>query len=616
MDLETGLAHKRSSSNINNDDLDGEEIKQQNWVKHGLFLFFFCCVSAGVGVGTFFGTYNQQLTSFQTQFQSSATQLQVEILAGLVQKVAASRLIRKMIGHAAKLGCGTTSGEAPPFMTLPGFQEYAEEISFLAGSPRAIEWAPLVDTTNAATRLSWEVWSKKNIAVQTTGFDPSVFKTINTTAYTYGIYNKTSATTKARAGDVIPGADPRFDHWLFPIWQAAPLINNSGVMFLDVHQFVGTRMKTIEKVLAAGYGSDGGFTDLIQLVQDNYFRPSTILFAPVYSISPTPTLLGLTNIVFSWDELLLNALPTSLKRVDMVLTTKTTTFTLAVDQGKVTIVGQGDLHDPSMSLYGQAIVLDYSVYSLSSATDFRITVYPSSDFYNQYITKYPFNLSIGAAIICFAFVSILYFVIQATKTYQAAIRSEKENTLVALLDAKKSYVRYISHEMRTPLNAATLGLNMVVTQMKKKRRPTQAEQELVETLSDIRLACSTAVDILNDLLSFEKLESGILDLHRENISALKFMKEGIVMFSAQAKEKGVMLDLVSTVDEKTLEWYPNAIPLRSNDEFSCDRFKMDQVQSLAIACCVVGVFWIILSFVFSIVHSLVFLLFCHLSGIA
>ena len=146
-----------------------------------------------------------------------------------------------------------------------------------------------------------------------------------------------------------------------------------------------------------------------------------------------------------------------------------------------------------------------------------------------------------------------------------------------LLEAKKSYVRYISHELRTPLNAATLGLNMVVTQLKKKRRPTPVEAEMCETLSDIRLACSTAVDILNDLLSFEKLESGILVLHRENIAVIKFMKEGIVMFSAQAKEKGVMLDLLSTIDEGTMKKYPKARFLRENDEFSCDRFKMDQV---------------------------------------
>ena len=61
-------------------------------------------------------------------------------------------------------------------------------------------------------------------------------------------------------------------------------------------------------------------------------------------------------------------------------------------------------------------------------------------------------------------------------------------------------------ELRTPLNAATLGLNMVVTQMELNKSPTPADEEMCETLSDIRLACSTAVDILNDLLSFEKLE--------------------------------------------------------------------------------------------------------------
>ena len=152
-----------------------------------------------------------------------------------------------------------------------------------------------------------------------------------------------------------------------------------------------------------------------------------------------------------------------------------------------------------------------------------------------------------------------------------------EEALRVLLEAKKSYVRYISHELRTPLNAATLGLNMVVTQLKKKRRKTPEEKEMCETLSDIRLACSTAVDILNDLLSFEKLESGILVLHREDISVVKFMKEGIVMFSAQAKEKGVTLDLVSTIDEGTLKKFPCARLLRENDEFNCDRFKMDQV---------------------------------------
>ena len=88
-------------------------------------------------------------------------------------------------------------------------------------------------------------------------------------------------------------------------------------------------------------------------------------------------------------------------------------------------------------------------------------------------------------------------------------------------------------QMRTPLNAATLGLNMLATQLKKKKNPTPADLDLCESIGDIQLACSTAVDILNDLLSFEKLESGILVLNRQDISAPKFLMEGVVMFSAQ-----------------------------------------------------------------------------------
>eukprot|EP01036_Dinobryon_divergens_P041715 gene41715-55327_t len=45
-------------------------------------------------------------------------------------------------------------------------------------------------------------------------------------------------------------------------------------------------------------------------------------------------------------------------------------------------------------------------------------------------------------------------------------KSEVATALVALLDSKKSYVRYISHELRTPLNAATLGLKLISDDIK------------------------------------------------------------------------------------------------------------------------------------------------------
>ncbi len=79
-----------------------------------------------------------------------------------------------------------------------------------------------------------------------------------------------------------------------------------------------------------------------------------------------------------------------------------------------------------------------------------------------------------------------------------------------------SLCRYISHELRTPMNTACLGLSMMLSDTDTSEgwrdRGSPADVDKFETLSDIN-TCSTAVDILNDLLSFEKMESGILELH-------------------------------------------------------------------------------------------------------
>ena len=129
-----------------------------------------------------------------------------------------------------------------------------------------------------------------------------------TTAYQYGICNKTSLTTKARVSGTIIGGDPRFKHWLFPLWQANDLYNFAGVasaIFLEPHSWAGTRSETIEKILIegniltphllgtlsstissalpselitthTGHGGQGGFTDVVQLGADGMTAYSSL----------------------------------------------------------------------------------------------------------------------------------------------------------------------------------------------------------------------------------------------------------------------------------------------------------------------------------------------------
>jgi signal transduction histidine kinase len=147
-----------------------------------------------------------------------------------------------------------------------------------------------------------------------------------------------------------------------------------------------------------------------------------------------------------------------------------------------------------------------------------------------------------------------------------------------LLESKKSYVRYISHELRTPLNTAFLGLKLLTNELKASNNP--RDMERYDTLCDVNVSCTAAVDILNDLLCYEKLESGILELHKENIVVDSFLKECASIFSAQARECGVT---ISTVTDTPQTAPPHNdpkfsfLPLMPDDVLFADKFKMDQV---------------------------------------
>ena len=117
--------------------------------------------------------------------------------------------------------------------------------------------------------------------------------------------------------------------------------------------------------------------------------------------------------------------------------------------------------------------------------------------------------------------------------------------MCALLDAKTDYVRYISHEIRTPLSATLMGLRLILDDFKQSRpRPGSIDADRLDTLTDINISCVAALDILNDLLCFNKLEAGLLELNKETLCPGAFVKESVAMFNVQARDSGVVLSVV------------------------------------------------------------------------
>jgi signal transduction histidine kinase len=116
---------------------------------------------------------------------------------------------------------------------------------------------------------------------------------------------------------------------------------------------------------------------------------------------------------------------------------------------------------------------------------------------------------------------------------------QKSRSEVALtqhmLEMKRMFVRYVSHEVRTPLNTVSMGLKLI----QSLREPTQMHQHqqssdqssafhmngAFDMVDEIKESCDIAIDILNDLLLYEKLEGGILSLDKRCETALATVYE-------------------------------------------------------------------------------------------
>ena len=97
------------------------------------------------------------------------------------------------------------------------------------------------------------------------------------------------------------------------------------------------------------------------------------------------------------------------------------------------------------------------------------------------------------------------------------------------LQIKRKFVRYVSHEIRTPLNTVFMGLQVLWNDL----HSSAASADILRTVKSLEGACEVAVDILNDLLLFDKLDSGILKLDLSCVPVKQFLIETVDPFRLQ-----------------------------------------------------------------------------------
>ena len=96
---------------------------------------------------------------------------------------------------------------------------------------------------------------------------------------------------------------------------------------------------------------------------------------------------------------------------------------------------------------------------------------------------------------------------------------------------KRNIVRFVSHEIRTPLNTVSIGLDLLIKDLADSQKMDNESYET--TLSDMKGQCAIAIEILNDLLSYEKIDAGIMTLNKTTIKALPWLHKCIRPFLIQ-----------------------------------------------------------------------------------
>ena len=108
------------------------------------------------------------------------------------------------------------------------------------------------------------------------------------------------------------------------------------------------------------------------------------------------------------------------------------------------------------------------------------------------------------------------------------------------LDGKRNFIRFISHEVRTPLNVALMGLAFLLKFIRKCDN--EGSDEALRNLCEVKAACKSSVDILDDVLNFDKITSGSLMLSRTYEKAKNIISDAVKTFNLM-----VSVTLYSTI---------------------------------------------------------------------
>jgi len=107
-------------------------------------------------------------------------------------------------------------------------------------------------------------------------------------------------------------------------------------------------------------------------------------------------------------------------------------------------------------------------------------------------------------------------------------------------------IRYISHEIRSPLNIVQNGVMLVKEDLLSGKEYNISE--VLDTLADVEHASIAASSIIDDLLNFEKIEAGTFKIEQKLLQASSYFTHIASRCRVLAEHKGVQFEVRNSLD--------------------------------------------------------------------
>ena len=272
----------------------------------------------------------------------------------------------------------------------------------------------------------------------------------------------------------------------------------------------------------------------------------SVFLQPIYHDQNTSQLLGFMGGGFDWANSLAPLFRTSPPGIDIIIRNANVTLSYYADGSEIVHKqGFGDFHDKKYDSLRRSMKVFADEDGTENQSTYIITMYPTNLFIGYYTSEIPVYAAIASSILlglCAAtFFLYDYYMRKATAANEA------------VLETKRRFVRFISHEIRTPLNAVHLGLEALTTELRRmiddpagSHSPSAVQSALrswLELSIEMMGNSESAVDVLNDLLNYDKIEMGTLYLEFASVSIFDVVQSCVLASLNQVKQKNIDLKL-------------------------------------------------------------------------